>query len=95
MRPFHYSRLQGEDELEVESHQFTNKTRLNKIGLVLVISLLFLVSLPVASAAGWMPRSNSEWVRANSARATGDEYLLGVGKADITGYSTFDLFRKL
>lgn len=29
----------------------------------------------------------SEWL-ANAARATGDQYLLGVGKADITGYAS-------
>ena len=80
--------------MEAESLQITRKsTRLNKRCLVFLISLLLLVSLPVASAGGWPRSSNSEWPRANSERATGDEYLLGVGKGDITGYRAFNLLK--
>lgn len=42
---------------------------------------------PVPEAAPAVAEEHSEWL-AKATRATGDQYLLGVGKADITGYAS-------
>jgi neutral ceramidase len=60
-----------------------------------VFSVLFLVSFTIIAGnagsvkaqAAKVPVDGSQWLHSHTARATGDEYLLGVGKADITGYA--------
>jgi hypothetical protein len=63
--------------------------------LAFTISLVSLVSLLVVlgTVKAWTTLTNTESIMDNpetllayATRATGDQYLLGVGKADITGY---------
>jgi hypothetical protein len=61
--------------------------------LSLLLSLLFLASL-LGPATAWTPARSVEELKMDQeleeailSRATGDQYLLGVGKADITGYA--------
>jgi len=60
--------------------------------LSLLLSLLFIASLLRTATAGPPTRSlkdlklDRDVEEALLSRATGDQYLLGVGKADITGY---------
>jgi hypothetical protein len=66
--------------------------------MALVFSLLFLLSFTiVATSARALTRQtpvtessvedeDAKWLREHLTRATGDTYLIGVGKADITGY---------
>lgn len=61
--------------------------------LSFLFALLFLASL-LGHATAWTPARSVEELKMDQeveeailSRATGDQYLLGVGKADITGYA--------
>jgi hypothetical protein len=95
MAPLHqYSELPGEEKLEGEKHQSLPKSRkwsplslLLLIPLLFVASLVFVVGLAKIISQPIPPSQigSSRWL-AHEARQTDAQYLLGVGKADITGY---------
>ena len=95
MAPLHqYSELPGEEKLEGERHQSLPKSRKwSPLSLLLLIPLLFVASLVfVVGIAKFISQpippsqiGSSRWL-AHEARQTNAQYLLGVGKADITGY---------
>ena len=65
---------------------------------LLLVAALFLVAGTSAWVASTKPEapkvteaSSPEQFLTQAARAAGDTYLIGVGKADITGYVTCDL----
>ncbi len=96
MRPVQYEQLPVEEKGDDEQLQSPPTiSRARKIILVSAISLLTLIfALFVLESVNLLPSKSSlpaaeeddaEWLRANMPRTTGDQYLLGVGKADITG----------
>jgi len=102
MRPStqQYSELPVEEKLEFAPVLAPRKSRWSKMIVALVASLL-LVSLIIlgisvvrtgetiieGSVSEPTEADHAEWLaHAVKSRATGDQYLLGVGKADITGY---------
>jgi len=99
MRPFQgqgYEALPVEEKLDSGEPEVPVKgPRRNKPLLAFIVSLVSLASLPFFLGAfkAWTTVAktqstvdNPEALLAHAARATGDQYLLGVGKADITGY---------
>lgn len=94
MPPSHqYSELPGEEKAEGEQLQSPpKKSRWSTLSLLLILPLMFvaLLALVVGIAkfiSRPVPRSQigtAEW--AHEIRQTQAQYLLGVGKADITGY---------
>ena len=99
MRPFQvqeYEALPVEEKLDSEEPGVPVKPpRRNPTLVAFTISLVFLVSLVVVlgTVKAWTALTDTESIMdnpeallAHAARATGDQYLLGVGKADITGY---------
>jgi hypothetical protein len=95
MRPStqQYSELPVEEKSEDEILALAKVSKWSKKAIALVASMLLLGSLLlVIGASTFFAKdtvveteeiSPEEWL---AARATGDQYLLGVGKADMTGY---------
>jgi neutral ceramidase len=97
-----YEALPVEEKLEDEQPSTTPQTpKWSKARMALVCSLLFLVSFAlVAATARALTRhaqvtetsiededeAAESWLKEHLTRASGDTYLIGVGKADITGY---------
>jgi hypothetical protein len=100
-----YLQLPVEEKVEHEALDTpTQRSRWSNKVTVLVASMLLIISLLVLGLATSKvteaetklviepvtEADHSEWVAAEmGSRATGDEYLLGVGKADITGYEDY------
>lgn len=96
-----YSELSGEDKAEDSQHQQPEtltsppapkwRKHILLLGVPFLLVLAFLAFAAAQDAtvretetpekAGQYP----EWLRDHEIRAAGDQYLLGVGKADITG----------
>lgn len=91
---------EGEAEVIVQTQESAQSSKIYRTALSWLAVLIATV-LVVAAIVGWVaPPSplekhnpdgiqkddmGEEWLRSHAARATGDQYLLGVGKADITG----------
>lgn len=96
MQALQYSELPTEDldesrQVVVPVKTSTKRTPLSIAGVALLFTAA-LVLVVVASSKLFAPKivtsavEETEWLRDYRARATGDEYLLGTGKADVTGY---------
>jgi neutral ceramidase len=97
MRPFpqQYSELPVEEKLEDGQPEApANNSKWSKRATLWVLSMLAFASLLLVIGTGALsgrtpvyesPVEESDWL-AHATRAAGDQYLLGVGKADITGY---------
>lgn len=97
MQPLQYSELPQEEEsvqVQVQSETGAKKPRrqisLTNAALLLTIALLISV-VAITRASKFKVSLNAvvdetEWLRSYRTRASGDEYLIGVGKADITGH---------
>ena len=93
--PQQYTELPLDEKPEEEQLAAPVKgSRWTKKTAAWVISVLVLASVVIFAGAGaWTkktpveqtPVEEPEWL-AHATRAAGDQYLLGVGKADITGY---------
>lgn len=98
MRSSQYSQLPSEEK-EDQTEPQTPVTGARRSQLfIAIVTLLFtlaLLTLVLGFSKSWNvqteatsptdPIDDSEWLRKFESRATGDEYLIGVGKADITG----------
>jgi hypothetical protein len=94
-----YQALPVEEKLDGDQSSNQPQTRKwSKTRIGLIFSLLLLVSFAIVGATTRtltrqtpavktsIEDPDSEWLREHLTRATGDTYLIGVGKADITGY---------
>lgn len=94
-----YQALPVEEKLDEEQPSSSPHIRKwSKTRVAIVFLLSFLVSFTIVAATTRSltrhtptaePSINdedTEWLREHLTRATGDTYLLGVGKADITGF---------
>jgi len=94
-----------EEKLELQDTrtQLSTHSKWSRKGMAMIVSLLLVAALfLVAGTSAWVastkpeaPKvteaSSPEQFLTQAARAAGDTYLIGVGKADITGYVTCDL----
>lgn len=93
-----YQALPVEEKLDDEQLVVPPQiSRWSKTRIAFVFSLLFLVSFTIVAATAraltrYSPIFESsvededpQWLREHLTRTTGDTYLIGVGKADITG----------
>ena len=100
-----YQALPVEEKLDGDQPSNQPQTRKwSKTRIGLVLSLLVLVSFAIFGVTTRtltrqtpavktpIEDPDTEWLREHLTRATGDTYLIGVGKADITGY--VDDFRR-
>jgi neutral ceramidase len=97
MRPFsqEYSELPVEEKLEDEELETPVRTsrwgkKADAWGISTAVLAILLLVVGIGAFTRKVPVDNSpfedqEWL-AHATRATGDSYLIGVGKADITGY---------
>lgn len=87
---------QEEDDLQspttLQAPKWSKKARVGIISVFILVLLMLLIGigeLAIKSEPEELPLKGSESdeeVFEKKIRATGDQYLLGVGKADITGY---------
>lgn len=96
MSSFEYSKVSADEKLEDEPKIPRRKSLASALffaftGIILFTALTLLVVGLVKVERVHLnkesPKTNSEWTHENDhkTRATGDKYLIGVGKADITG----------
>jgi hypothetical protein len=89
----HYEELSMEEESDAGRSKVPTSLRrvLFSIWTLLVLliiasSIAVSISTPWTEGGATSPDDPLEWNRAHTSRATGDQYLLGIGKADITGF---------
>jgi len=96
MHPFkraEYEPLPGEEKQAVDQEDASIPVKSSGLRRITIASIITLVSLLafLVTAKVWAPPIAEEPVERSEklhdylARATGDQYLLGVGKGDITG----------
>ncbi|RDW64079.1 neutral nonlysosomal ceramidase-like protein [Coleophoma crateriformis] len=95
MQPLQYSELPQDESAQVQgphervAKKSSRQLSLATAALLLTVALLMVIAALTRATNFQLPLSvtveESRWLSDNRARASGDEYLLGVGKADITG----------
>ena len=101
MRPSaqQYSEIPVEDKLDgveleipARTSRWSKKVVVGGILAAILVTVLLVVSLgsmgreePIQTTTNSSPLEDPDWL-AHATKATGDTYLIGVGKADITGY---------